>query len=45
MKKYSKDEIDVFINLLDFSKIEGELVPVITQDYETKQVLILAFAN
>lgn len=45
MKKFSKDEIDIFINLLDFSKIEGDLVPVIAQDYKTNEVLMLAFAN
>ncbi len=45
MKKFSKEEIDDFINILDFSKIEGELVPVIAQDYQTSEVLMLAFAN
>ncbi|MBA7526552.1 Phosphoribosyl-AMP cyclohydrolase [subsurface metagenome] len=45
MKKFSKEEIRVLINLLDFSKIKGELVPVITQDSETNEVLMLAFAN
>jgi len=33
------------IDLLDFSKIEGGLIPVIAQDYQTKEVLMLAFAN
>ncbi len=45
MKKYSQDQIDKFVNMLDFSKIEGGLVPVIAQDYLTNQVLMLAFAN
>ncbi|TFF94012.1 MAG: phosphoribosyl-AMP cyclohydrolase [Promethearchaeota archaeon] len=31
--------------MLDFSKIEGNLVPVIAQDYKTNEVLMLAFAN
>ena len=45
MKKFSQTEIEIFIEMLDFSKIEGGLIPVITQDYESNQVLILAFAN
>lgn len=46
MKKiYNEEEIDNFINLLDFSKIEGRLVPVIAQDHETNEVLMMAFAN
>ncbi len=45
MKKFSKLEIDTLIELLDFSKIEGALVPVIAQDYKTGEVLMLAFAN
>ncbi len=45
MKKFSKDEINKFIEKLDFSKITGRLIPVITQDYQTNEVLILAFAN
>ena len=45
MKKFSKEEIRVLINLLDFSKIEGELIPVIAQDHKTNEVLMLAFAN
>ncbi|MFW9876169.1 MAG: phosphoribosyl-AMP cyclohydrolase [Candidatus Thorarchaeota archaeon] len=45
MKKFSQEEIGAFINLLDFSKIEGELIPIIVQDYETNEVLMLAFAN
>ena len=35
----------MFIELLDFSKVEGGLVPVIAQDYQTKDILMLAFAN
>ena len=45
MKKFSKEDIDKFIILLDFSKIEGGLVPVITQDSQTNEILMLAFAN
>ena len=45
MKKFSKENIDKLINLLDFSKIEGDLVPVVTQDIQTNEILMLAFAN
>ena len=45
MKKFSKEHIDKLINLLDFSKIEGDLVPIITQDSQTNEILMLAFAN
>jgi len=45
MEKFSKQDIDKLINLLDFSKIEGDLIPVLTQDYKTNEILILAFAN
>jgi phosphoribosyl-AMP cyclohydrolase len=45
MIKYSSEEIDEFIKLLDFSKIKGGLIPIITQDYRTNEVLMLAFAN
>ena len=31
--------------MLDFGKDEENLIPVVTQDYYTKEVLILAFAN
>ncbi len=31
--------------LLDFGEDGNALIPVVTQDYNTKQVLILAFAN
>jgi phosphoribosyl-AMP cyclohydrolase len=45
MKKFSTSEIDEFVPLLNFSKIEGNLIPVVTQDYKTKEILMLAFAN
>ncbi|TFG30750.1 MAG: phosphoribosyl-AMP cyclohydrolase [Promethearchaeota archaeon] len=45
MKKFSPKEIEKFIEKLDFSKIEGGIVPVIAQDYKTNQILMLAFAN
>ncbi|MGD2033880.1 MAG: phosphoribosyl-AMP cyclohydrolase [Bacteroidales bacterium] len=31
--------------LLDFGQDGNDLIPVVTQDYHTKEVLILAFAN
>jgi phosphoribosyl-AMP cyclohydrolase len=40
MSKEYTDEL-----LLDFGPDGKELIPVITQDYNTKEVLILAFAN
>ncbi|MBD3195475.1 MAG: phosphoribosyl-AMP cyclohydrolase [Candidatus Lokiarchaeota archaeon] len=45
MKKYNDKDVDNFINILDFSKIKGELVPVVAQDYKTNEILMLAFAN
>lgn len=45
MRKFSKKEINDIIEQLDFSKIKDKLIPVITQDYNTKDVLMLAFAN
>ncbi|MHA2048677.1 MAG: phosphoribosyl-AMP cyclohydrolase [Promethearchaeota archaeon] len=45
MKKFSKEEIEVLLDKLDFSKIEGNLIPVIAQDHQTNEVLMLAFAN
>ena len=45
MKKFSKAEIDNFISILDFSKIGGGLVPIIAQDYQTNEVLMMAFGN
>ncbi|MBA7526837.1 Histidine biosynthesis bifunctional protein HisIE [subsurface metagenome] len=38
-KEYTKEL------LIDFGKDGNELVPVVTQDYNTREVLILAFAN
>ena len=45
MKTFEKEEIDKFIEFLDFSKIEGNLIPVITQDFKTSEILMFAFAN
>ena len=45
MKKFSTIEVEEIINQLDFSKIEGKLIPVIAQDYLTNEVLMLAFAD
>jgi phosphoribosyl-AMP cyclohydrolase len=45
MRKFSDKQIENFINQIDFSKIQGNLVPVIAQDYKTNQVLMMAFAN
>lgn len=45
MKTFEKEEIDKFIKFLDFSKIEGNLIPVITSDFKTSEVLMFAFAN
>ena len=45
MKIFTKEQIDKIIESLDFSKIEGGLVPIIAQDYQTNEVLMLAFAN
>ncbi len=44
MKKFSKSEIDKIVAELDFSKIEGGLLPVVVQDHKGK-VLMVAFAN
>lgn len=44
MKKFSKSEIDKIIAELDFSKIEGGLIPVVVQD-EEGEILMLGFAN
>jgi phosphoribosyl-ATP pyrophosphohydrolase/phosphoribosyl-AMP cyclohydrolase len=43
--KFSEKDIDIFLKMLDFSKIEGNLIPIITQDYKSNEVLIMAFAN
>ncbi|MFX1479753.1 MAG: phosphoribosyl-AMP cyclohydrolase [Promethearchaeota archaeon] len=45
MKKLTKQEIEDILNLLDFSKIENKLIPVIAQDHQSNRVLMLAFAN
>ena len=45
MIKFSHTEVEEIINQLDFSKIEGKLIPVIVQDYQSNEVLMLAFAN
>jgi phosphoribosyl-AMP cyclohydrolase len=45
VKKYSDVDTDSFIKILDFSKIKDGLIPVIAQDYETDEILMLAFAN
>jgi phosphoribosyl-AMP cyclohydrolase len=45
MKKLSKQEIEKFLNLLDFSKFENKLIPVIVQDHQSNKILMLAFAN
>ncbi|MHA1985650.1 MAG: phosphoribosyl-AMP cyclohydrolase [Promethearchaeota archaeon] len=45
MKKFSQTEIEEVINQLNFSKMQGNLIPMIAQDYLTNEVLMLAFAN
>jgi phosphoribosyl-AMP cyclohydrolase len=45
MQKLSKNQIDEIIKLLDFSKLEDSLIPVIIQDFKSNKVLMLAFAN
>ncbi|TFG01101.1 MAG: phosphoribosyl-AMP cyclohydrolase [Promethearchaeota archaeon] len=45
MKQFSQKEIDNFIEIMDFSKIGSGLVPVVAQDFETNEILMLAFAN
>lgn len=45
MIKYSSEETEKFLDQLDFSKMKGNLLPVIVQDYETKEVLMVAFSN
>jgi len=45
MKKFSQEEIEVYLKVLDFSKIEGGLLPVVVQDIKTNQILMLAFSN
>lgn len=45
MRNFSKKEIEVLTKQLDFSKLPGDLIPVIAQDYQTNEVLMLAFTN
>ena len=45
MKKFSKEELQDIINQLDFSKIEGDLIPIIVQDHISNEILMLAFTN
>ncbi|MBD3342411.1 MAG: phosphoribosyl-AMP cyclohydrolase [Candidatus Lokiarchaeota archaeon] len=45
MKEISDNQINDFVDQLDFSKIEGGLLPVIAQDYETNKILMLAFSD
>ena len=45
MIKFSSEEIEKFIKILDFSKIQGNLLPVVAQDYQTNEILMMAFAN
>ena len=47
MKKISKDQIEEFIDQLDFSKFGdlGELLPIVVQDYQSNEVLMLAYIN
>ena len=45
MIKFSSKEIEKFIKILDFSKIQGNLLPVIVQDYQNNKILMMAFAN
>ncbi len=45
MIKYTEQQIEAILAQIDFSKLEGNLIPIITQDHETDEVLMLAFAN
>ncbi|MHA1726306.1 MAG: phosphoribosyl-AMP cyclohydrolase [Promethearchaeota archaeon] len=45
MIKYTDQQIETLIEKLDFSKLEGGLIPIIAQDNITREVLMLAFAN
>jgi len=45
MKRFSDIEINFLLGKLNFSKIEQNLIPVVAQDYETNEILMLAFAN
>jgi phosphoribosyl-AMP cyclohydrolase len=42
---YDGEEIEAFIKKIDFSKSGDGLVPVISQDAESKDILMLAYAN
>jgi len=44
MKKFTKSEIDRFISEIDFTKLQGGLIPVVVQD-ENDKILTLAFSN
>ena len=45
MKKFSKKEIEKFVNQLNFSKLGDSqvLLPIITRDNETNEALILEY--
>jgi phosphoribosyl-AMP cyclohydrolase len=45
MIKFSSEDIEKFIKILDFSKIQGNLLPVMAQDFQTNEILMMAFAN
>ncbi len=45
MSLFSELEIEKFLKLVDFNKSKDKLIPVITQDFESNQVLMLAYAN
>ncbi|MHA1805445.1 MAG: phosphoribosyl-AMP cyclohydrolase [Promethearchaeota archaeon] len=45
MIKYTDQQIETLIEKLDFSKLEGGLIPIIAQDNISGEVLMLAFAN
>ncbi len=45
MKQFKENDIESFIEILDFSKISGGLIPIVAQDYQTNEILMLAFAN
>lgn len=45
MKKIKQDDIKKLINNLDFTKISGNLIPIITQDISSDKILMLGFAT
>ena len=45
MKQFKQKQIDNFIEIMDFSKLQGGLIPIVAQDHETNEILMLAFAN